>query len=393
MSAYPDSAPAVGDASPCVLSNEPSPTPRRPAFEDPLQATELLVSAIQRLSLTSSLDEIIAVVRSAARLLTGADGASFVLRSGNDCYYADEDAIQPLWKGRRFPLDRCVSGWVMERRTPAIIPDIYNDERVPVDAYAPTFVRSLVLVPIRTQSPVGAIGNYWARPYTPTAFELRLLQALADSTAVAMEKVQIMSELEARVLERTEQLEAINKELRTEAELRRQMEAKVLRLSLTDELTSLSNRRGFLMRTEQMLKLLHRTETQAWLFYIDLDGLKQVNDALGHEAGDRLLQAAAHVLRESFRDADILSRIGGDEFLVFAIGAHLNPHEAQQRIEEKTEQHNRLHPDHPPLAMSIGAVRCDSAATHIESLIRQADAAMYRHKHHKRELQAAPNWQ
>ncbi|HTJ28886.1 MAG TPA: diguanylate cyclase, partial [Acidobacteriaceae bacterium] len=255
----------------------------------------------------------------------------------------------------------------------------------PSEADAPAFFRSTAMAPIRAENPLGAIHVYWVSSHMPASFELRLLHALADSTSVAMERIQSLAELEARVQERTEQLEARNRELRAEADLRKQMEAKVLRLSLTDDLTGLNNRRGFLMRTEQMLKLVHRMETHAWLFYIDLDGLKHVNDTLGHEAGDRYLQSAAHILRESFRDADIVSRIGGDEFVVFAIGAQLNPTEAGQRIQEKTEHHNRLHPDDPPLAMSIGAVRCDSTTTKIEPLIRQADIAMYQHKHSKRE--------
>ena len=330
-----------------------------------------------------------AIVRSAARQLTGAHGATFVLKSGSDCYYADEDAILPLWKGLRFPMSQCISGWVMQHRAPVSIPDIYQDERIPIDAYKPTFVRSLTMVSIRTLdtncAPLGAVGAYWAHTHAPSPFELRLLEALANSTAVAMEKIHVLAELEARVLERTEQLEAINKELRAEADLRKQMEAKVMRLSLTDELTSLSNRRGFLMRTEQMLKLIHRMGCCAWLFYIDLDGLKQVNDTLGHEAGDRQIQSAARVLRESFRDSDILSRIGGDEFLVFAIGSQLNPTEAEERIQQKINHHNSLRSETPPISMSIGAVRCDPATTTLEPLIREADTAMYRNKNRKRE--------
>ena len=74
----------------------------------------------------------------------------------------DEDAIEPLWKGQRFPLSACVSGWAMLHRERVVIEDIYADPRVPAAAYRPTFVKSLVMVPIRTLSPVGAIGNYWA---------------------------------------------------------------------------------------------------------------------------------------------------------------------------------------------------------------------------------------
>ena len=171
-----------------------------------LQPTRELVDAIQRLSLARSIGEIQEVVRSAARRLTGADGATFVLRDGEQCYYADEDAISPLWKGQRFPLDSCISGWSMINRRPALIPDIYVDDRIPHKAYRPTFVKSLVMVPIRTLDPVGAIGNYWARRHLPTEREVELLRALADSTAVAMENVNVYEELAAERLDALKRL-------------------------------------------------------------------------------------------------------------------------------------------------------------------------------------------
>lgn len=155
-----------------------------------------LVEVVQRLSLARSRDEIQQIVRRAARQLTGADGATWILRDRDFCFYADEDAISPLWKGQRFPLEACVSGWVMLNRQPVVIPDIYVDPRVPHEAYRPTFVKSLAMVPIRTVDPVGAIGNYWATRHHATEEEVQLLQALADSTAVALENVYALEELE-----------------------------------------------------------------------------------------------------------------------------------------------------------------------------------------------------
>jgi response regulator RpfG family c-di-GMP phosphodiesterase len=156
-----------------------------------------LIETIQQLSLARSVAAIQAIVRHTARRLTGADGATFVLRDGDLCHYADEDAIAPLWKGQRFPMSACISGWVMLNRQPAMIPDIYADDRIPADAYRPTFVKSLLMVPIRQMNPLGAIGNYWADPHEPSEREALLLQALADSTAVAMENVRMLDELEA----------------------------------------------------------------------------------------------------------------------------------------------------------------------------------------------------
>jgi serine phosphatase RsbU (regulator of sigma subunit) len=176
-----------------------------------------LVTTVQELSIAIDLDTVMKIVRRVAREITGADGATFVLRDRLEdqeyCYYADEDAIAPLWKGKRFPLRTCISGWAMIHKTPAVIEDIYQDERIPVEAYQPTFVKSLVMVPIRTIDPIGAIGNYWAKQRRPSPEEISLLQSLADITAVTMENIQVYAELEERVRIRTAQLQEKNREI------------------------------------------------------------------------------------------------------------------------------------------------------------------------------------
>ncbi|HWA77620.1 MAG TPA: ATP-binding protein [Polyangiaceae bacterium] len=182
---------------------------------------ERLVAVIQELSKARDLPTVQEIVRKAARELTGADGATFVLRDGDKCFYADEDAIEPLWKGQRFPMSACISGWTMLNGRPAVIEDIYADSRIPADAYRPTFVKSLLMVPVRRTDPIAAIGNYWATRRLPTDVEVRLLQALADSTSVALENAGLYAALEARVRERTEALELAQK---AEAEARRELE-------------------------------------------------------------------------------------------------------------------------------------------------------------------------
>ena len=178
-----------------------------------VQAMELLVTVVQELSLARDLETITGIVRRAARDLTQADGATFVLKDGDFCYYVDENAISPLWKGKRFPSSICIGGWCMRHRKPIVIPDVEDDERIPIEAYRPTFIKSLLMVPIRTQDPIGAIGNYWATPHTATPDEIRILQALADTTSVALENVQVYRELEQRVRDRTRELSASNQEL------------------------------------------------------------------------------------------------------------------------------------------------------------------------------------
>jgi response regulator RpfG family c-di-GMP phosphodiesterase len=170
------------------------PDPRRvdsaSGTRTPLEPLRELVATIPRLAFARTVPEIQGIVGRAARQLIAADGATFVLRDGHQCYYADEDAIAPLWKGRRFPLQSCISGWAMLHRQSVCIEDIYADNRIPHDAYRPTFVQSLAMMPIRTPDPIGAIGTYWRTRHRATADEIELLQALADSTAVALENVQ-----------------------------------------------------------------------------------------------------------------------------------------------------------------------------------------------------------
>ncbi|HEX5755063.1 MAG TPA: sensor domain-containing diguanylate cyclase [Arenimonas sp.] len=337
-----------------------------------VRAIGRLVQAVQELSLAHSLEEVQAVVRHAARELTGCDGATFVLRDNGQCYYADEDAIAPLWKGCRFPLEACISGWSMLNRQPAVIPDIYADARIPHEAYRPTFVKSLVMVPIRTLDPIGAIGNYWAHPHHASDTEVALLQALADSTSVAMRNAQVWSELEARVRERTAALEQANAEIQL--------------ISVTDEMTGLHNRRGFYLLAEPALAAARRREGRCLLAYVDVDGLKRINDEQGHEAGDVLIVDVARVLRAAFRSSDVLARMGGDEFCALVVDTEMDEVQLRQRIDGAFAEFNRGSSRLYPLSSSIGIVTADPA-DHIDELLAQADARMYVEKRARRSRQ------
>jgi len=333
------------------------------------QAMEQLVDVIQQLSLARDLDRILEIVRQAARKLTGADGATFVFREGDQCHYVDEEAIGPLWKGSRFPMSACISGWVMLKRQAVIIPDIFEDPRIPQEAYRPTFVRSLAMVPIRTLDPLGAIGAYWAQPYRPSEGQVRVLQALADTTAVALENVRIYSSLEKQVLERTAELRTANE--------------KIQQLLLIDDLTGLYNRRGFMVLATKLLSVARRSRSFSWVLYADLDNLKQTNDAFGHDAGDRLLWTAAQVLREVARESDVVARIGGDEFAIFGTGEQ-GPDEIQQRIRTALDQYSAAGNGSIHLSLSTGTAICETdERTSLEDLLNRADQAMYTDKRHR----------
>ncbi len=328
---------------------------------------ECLVRAIQELSLARNLDRIAEIVRSAARELVGADGATFVLRDGDSCFYKDEDAISPLWKGLRFPMETCISGWAMLNREPAVIEDIYQDPRIPHDAYRPTFVKSLVMVPIRSMAPVGAIGTYWATPRLASVREVGLLQALADSTSVAMENVQLYDELEQRVIARTQDLVAANRLLYDEACERERVEQDIQRFSMTDELTGLHNRLGFLHYAAAELDTARQRDMPCLVLHL----LVGSNDS---GPGESLPLTAARMLRAQFRRDDLLARLGGGEFLVLTSG-YGDPNAVLQRLRAGLGAFNRA--TEQSLTLRIGHAE-SSRGQDLEQLLFEADNALHR---------------
>lgn len=333
-----------------------------------VEGMERLLQAVQDLSLARSQADIQRVVSSSARALTGCDGATLVLRDNGKCFYAEENAVGPLWKGSRFPMTSCISGWAMLNRDAAIIPDIYLDARIPHDLYRPTFVKSLVMVPIRRFDPIGAIGNYWAEEHRPTEQEVRLLQALADSTSIAMENIEIYSQLEQRVRDRTAALQQANEEIR--------------QLSVTDEMTGLTNRRGFYLLAEQKLRGTHYLGRSCVLAFLDVDGLKRVNDEYGHEVGDLLIKDVAYVLGETLSESDIFARLGGDEFCVMVTESPSDATTLRERIGEAFRRFNETSERPYRLSASIGLAHttANGPTTTVDELLAQADELMYQEK-------------
>lgn len=145
--------------------------------------------AIDMLRGAETVDEVENILRGSARAAIGADGCTVVRRESDMCYYSQEDAMSPLWQGQRFPLNECISGWSMLNHQTVTIPDIELDERIPQQAYRPTFVRSLLMVPVDDDEPVGAIGIYWADGHCATAAEIATIEQLAAAAAWAYARI------------------------------------------------------------------------------------------------------------------------------------------------------------------------------------------------------------
>jgi hypothetical protein len=152
--------------------------------------TRLLAAAADRLTGAGSQDEIIDIVRTSARGVCSADGVTFVLRDGNRCYYVDEDAIGPLWKGQRFPMAHCISGWCMLHAKTAAIEDVFADSRIPHNVYRATFVKSLIMTPVGKDSPIAAIGLYWADQMRFVSSDIAIAEALAAAVTTSMRAAQ-----------------------------------------------------------------------------------------------------------------------------------------------------------------------------------------------------------
>ena len=167
---------------------------------------------------------------------------------------------------------------------------------------------------------------------------------------------------------------------------RKRAEAALQSLSLVDELTGLYNRRGFLAVSEQNLAEIRLNEKIPVIVYADLDGLKEINDSLGHSEGDRALAKAAEILKDSFRNTDIVARIGGDEFVVLAaLSPDERPETLAMRLQENFDASNALKNRPYNLGVSVGIAHFDDAHSHsIEELMAQADRAMYEDKRRKR---------
>lgn len=141
------------------------------------------------LASATSVAEVVAALRRSARAIAGADGITVVRRIGDEVAYVDEDAIAPLWTGHRFPLRACISGLAMVQKGVVVVPDIYEDQRVPHHAYLSTFVRSMAMFPIGRDDPQMAMGAYWreARAIAPEVIER--MTRLAEAAGAALERI------------------------------------------------------------------------------------------------------------------------------------------------------------------------------------------------------------
>lgn len=171
------------------------------------------------------------------------------------------------------------------------------------------------------------------------------------------------------------------------------LQERLRKMSITDELTGLPNRRGFFVLAEQQLRSAQRSGGSLVLLFADLDGFKSINDTLGHQAGDEALCSMADLFRQSYRDSDIIARMGGDEFAILLV----NPTDrgvetAQERLQQHLDLFNSRENGAYRLKVSIGMAEFDPAApTSIDALLRLADERMYAAKERSKKNGVQPS--
>ena len=214
---------------------------------------------------------------------------------------------------------------------------------------------------------------------TQDAYE-RTLSYILQLAGAALGKIESQTSLE-RLLR--EQRQAIADTSASHAEELQQRDAAVSEmrmLSLTDVLTGLYNRRGFFLQAEQIYKLARRKRTKSAVIFADIDGLKRVNDQLGHEVGDAMIKDAALVFRQSFRHADVVARLGGDEFVAYTLDDE-QPGVILARIEANLRAFNLMQERPYCVSISAGVVLVDSSANQTLSYyVLLADEQMYAQK-------------
>lgn len=269
----------------------------------------------------------------------------------------------------------------LAQQSPIVLPQMAVVPVTPPNPLAAEGASALAL-PFPPLRAIGVLAARWqAGTRQPSAQESMLvLRHLGELAGAALGTVESRILLETQVTTCSEQLVEAAREHAQELQRRDRLEEEIRRISDTDVLTGMLNRRGFFKQAEQSFKLARRQGLPSVLVFADIDGLKAVNDDLGHEMGDRLIQDCAWILRNSFRDSDVVARFGGDEFVAFSLDA-AEPEVILARIQANIENVRRQTPRPYLVSFSIGVVQCEpSSGLSLSDYLGLADEKMYGQK-------------
>lgn len=228
----------------------------------------------------------------------------------------------------------------------------------------------------------GHIALSWKEPPASATQKhaLELLPLIADLAGVRLNSLLDQLHRDEEVHEQYQVFTATQSRHIEELRVSEHEKVAARELAAQDELTGLQNRRGFLSKSEQCLLIARRKELACAVIFADVDGLKRVNDKFGHAAGDALIRDAATMFKSVFRQADVVGRVGGDEFAAFTFD-NATPRAIVKRLKGIMARFNVGRPTGCALSLSIGVISCDlvGEAPLSEYLVR-ADEEMYRQK-------------
>ncbi|WP_101698244.1 HD domain-containing phosphohydrolase [Clostridium minihomine] len=168
------------------------------------ESIDYLIKIVQQLSATHDLPGVMKLVCHSACTLTGCRRAAFLLLGGESCHCATDQSVPVLCRRMCSSIDTLVGELVLKERQPILISNMENDSRIPSKLSKNTFLKSLAMLPIRPQDPIGIIGCYWTEPHSPTREQMRVLQALADTAAISIDNIRYRQDIakKARELEK-----------------------------------------------------------------------------------------------------------------------------------------------------------------------------------------------
>lgn len=225
--------------------------------------------------------------------------------------------------------------------------------------------------------------------------DVPVLEIIRDHLSSALKGTRLLEaakrhadHLRTEVDQRTKELADRTIELEKALDVVQETSEKLERLSVLDELTGLYNRRGFMTLAKQQIALKARNNKDLLLVFFDVDGMKMINDTLGHSVGDYALVSFANLLKKAFRCSDVIARIGGDEFVVLAIECSIRDYKkVKSRLDHSITEFNASKHQQFQLSVSAGAAPCDPNTTFtIEQLMEEADAELYKEKKRKKNL-------
>jgi len=243
-------------------------------------------------------------------------------------------------------------------------------------------VLPILVIGVPASGAVAALAVGWGRHVDAGVVEEReaILLAILELTVAALGRIETRVSLERLVSTQYEQMADTAEAHALELARRDAVENEIRVLSLTDVLTGLHNRRGFFVHAEHVFRVAQRRHASSAVIFADIDGLKRVNDGLGHDAGDCLIRDIGTVFRETFREADVVARLGGDEFVAYTLD-DARPRLILDRLEKNLHAFNLMQERPYRLALSAGIVQCDPATDQgLLKYVLQADHQMYAQK-------------